>query len=146
MNYSGIIYRICACGGVFIILGIILLVFRIFDSKPNKREAIVMIAMFSVGIIYISLHLYILINPTVEQCNGRFVRMYRDSRVAPPLPFTFAYVIDSNSEELNQTFYLDTFSKSEIFYEVGMELDEEVEYRIYYEKFTNIILRIECIS
>ena len=64
--------------------------------------------------------------------HGKFKESYRDSRVAPPLPVTRAYVFDIG-EKTNKVVYLDAFTKNKYFQE-NMVIDDE--YTIYYEKRT----------
>lgn len=59
--------------------------------------------------------------------------------MAPPLPFTDEYVF-YNGEGKKQEYYLDVFSKKEIFPE-GFELNQE--YTIYFDEFTDVIVKVE---
>lgn len=77
-------------------------------------------------------------NPRVLSFEGKLTEQYRDSRVAPPLPTTCAYVFDMG-EEKKRTVYLDSFTRN--------KYDEEIvvgrEYTVYYEQRTKIILKLE---
>ena len=69
-------------------------------------------------------------NPLIISFTGKFKESYRDSRIAPPLPVTRAYVFDIG-EKTNKVVYLDAFTKNKYFQE-NMVIDDE--YTIYYEK------------
>lgn len=86
-------------------------------------------------VVYTSFHLYVRMNPRVLSFEGKLTEQYRDSRVAPPLPTTCAYVFDTG-EKKKRTVYLDSFTRN--------KYDEEIvvgrEYTVYYEQRTKIIL------
>ena len=77
-------------------------------------------------------------NPRVLSFEGKLTEQYRDSRVAPPLPTTRAYVFDTG-EKKKRTVYLDSFTRN--------KYDEEIvvgrEYTVCYEQRTKIILKLE---
>ena len=89
-------------------------------------------------VVYTSFHLYALMNLHVLSFEGELTRQYRDSRVAPPLPTTYAYVFDTG-EKKKRTVYLDSFTRN--------KYDEEIvvgrEYTVYYEQGTKVILKLE---
>ena len=73
---------------------------------------------------------------------GEFIETHRNSRVAPPLPFTDEYVF-WDGEGKRQVFYLDIFSKKEIF---PYEFVSDQKYTIYFDEFTNVIVNIETVE
>lgn len=140
-DLSGLKYRIIAVGGIIAALGILCLIFSAFWN-PQKRDikgVLISIVLLLTSVVYSSIYLYRISNPIVLSYSGYFCDERRDSRVAPPLPFTMAYTF-STTGKLDRTFYLDIFSKNTIF---PREFDEEILYYIYYEKSTHIILKIE---
>ena len=143
LNYEGIVYRIWAVGGVFVLLGIFGLVIAGIGRISFDKEC------FFMGILAILLGLYAgiehtvyLHSPKVESFQAELYRQYRDSSTAAPLPFTWKYMF---YDEIGQLYavYLDTFAKKKIFpedFQVG-----EV-YKVYYEDHSDIILGVEKVS
>ena len=140
MNYSGIIYRIWAVAGAIILLGIGCLLVSGIRTKSFSKQCFlagVLCVVYGLGtaVYYIAQ----LVSLDVASLHGVFYEEYRNSRVAPPLPFTMEYSFyDENND--SQVFYLDVLSKKEIIPE-GFE--EDKEYTIYYETSTNIIVGVE---
>ena len=143
MNYSGIIYRIWAVGGAMVLLGIACLLVSGIRTKSFSKECFlagVLGALYGLGtaVYYIAQ----LVSPDVVSFHGVFYEEYRNSRVAPPLPFTMEYSFyDENND--SRVFYLDVLSKKEIIPEGFLE---DNEYIIYYDTSTNIIVRVETKS
>ena len=143
-NTSGIVYRIFAVYGIIFILGIVCLLLSKFSKNtPKKTEFIIAVIMILFSLVNIGTHIYRAVHPSVLINEGCFIEEYRDSREAPPLPFTYKYVFTSSTSDKKQAFYLDTFSKKNICPD-GFLTEEG--YRIFYEKNTNIILKVEKIS
>ena len=140
MNYSGIIYRIWAVGGAMVLLGIACLLVSGIRTKSFSKQCFlagVLGALYGLGtaVYYIAQ----LVSPDVASFHGVFHEVYRNSRVAPPLPFTMEYSFyDENND--SRVFYLDVLSKKEIVPEGFLE---DKEYVIYYETSTNIIVGVE---
>lgn len=140
-NFSGLIYRIRWSYLPLLLLGIALVML----DRPWKRGlklsfwiGVSLILFETICIIAIVIRI---MNPVVDSYEGAFVREYRDSRVAPPLPFTDAYVFD-NGVEKKSTFYLDVFSKEKVF---DCELIDGGYYYVFYDRLTKVIVRIEPI-
>lgn len=143
LNYSGIVYRIWAVAGVIVLLGVAdLLVCGIRTKSFSKScfYAGVLAVLFGLGTA--AYYANCRLNPKVESVQGVFYEEYRNSRVAPPLPFTMEYTF-SNADGVLETFYLDVLSKKEIIPE-GFQKGEE--YLVSYEARSNIILGVEPIS
>ncbi len=140
MNYSGIIYRIWAVGGAIVLLGIGCLLVSGIRTKSFSKQCFlagVLCAVYGLGtaVYYVAQ----LVSPDVSSLRGVFHEEYRNSRVAPPLPFTMEYSFyDENND--SRVFYLDVISKKEIIPEGFLE---DKEYIIYYEASTNIIVGVE---
>ena len=90
------------------------------------------------GLVYVSRIFF----PDVSSYTGVFIETNRNSRVAPPLPVTYEYVF-WDGEGKRQVFYLDIFSKEEIF---PYEFASNQQYTIYFDEFTNVITRVEPIE
>ena len=140
MNYSGITYRIWAEGGVILLIGIgCLLVSGIRSKSFSKQCFLVGVLCVVYGLGTAGYYMAQWVSPDVSSFHGAFYEEYRNSRVAPPLPFTMEYSFyDENND--SHVFYLDVLSKKEIIPE-GFE--EDKEYTIYYETSTNIIVGVE---
>lgn len=140
-NLSGIEYRIFADGVVVLVFSIVLFVIGKFWKK-EKRDKHCIIAG-AVGLIYsigvICFYTFILYNPTIACYHGEFIRENRNSSESIPLPFTSEYCF-LDEENPDPVFFLDSFSKKEIYDE---EFIKGEEYRIYYETHRNIIVRVE---
>lgn len=143
-NYNGIVFRILAVGGIIFCIGLFLLILCLI-KKPSThlfKSILPSIAIIAFSLLYCGYMVYVLINPSIKLHTGYFSRQYRDPRVAPPLPVTFAYVF-SNGDSLKPTFYLDNFSKKSIY---SKNFDPNIMYKIYYEERTDIIIKVEEMS
>lgn len=148
-NVDGIIYRIFAVGGIIFLLfvGCFFIVkpwtIKSEKEKNKRRKKILEMITLTVGLIWavctICFYSYKSFNPKIESYTGAFVREYRDSTVAPPLPFTSAYVFDGYKGK-DRRFYIDSSSKKAIYPE---DFSEGKMYIIYYEKDTKIIVGVE---
>ena len=142
LNYDGIIYRIWAVGGIFVLLGITLLLMGRFWSKSHRDKKLLKAALIPLvaAVLSITFFLYKYVNPAVMQHEGCFVRTNRKSGA----PFQYEFVFTAkNPKDPNPIFYLDSFSKRKIF---PREFDKNVRYRIYYEETTKIILGVELLE
>ena len=83
-----------------------------------------------------------LLSLEVRSFQGVFFQSYRNSRVAPPLPFTWEYGFCS-SDGSKILLYLDTFTRKEIIPE-NFTLNEE--YIVYYEEDTKVIVGVEKVT
>lgn len=142
-NFSGVLYRIWGVCGVILILGVVGILFEKPWAKKVKIqnckvELIAIAFAICLGLIYASRIVF----PDVSSYTGEFIESHRNSRAAPPLPVTNQYVF-WNGEGKRKVFYLDIFSKREIFpYEfVGGQ-----KYTIYFDEFTNVITKVEAVE
>lgn len=138
-NFSGIFYRIWAVFGIILLIGIILILFEkpwapTFRLKAC-RFALLMVAIAICGSLFYASRV---VFPNVSSYTGTYVDYHRNSRVAPPLPFTYQY--EFSNEEKNTVFYLDVFSKKQIF---PGDLEEGKIYTIYYDEVTKVIVKVE---
>lgn len=140
MNYSGITYRIWAEAGVIVLIGIGCLLASGIRSKSFSKQCFwagVLGVVYGLGTA--AYYVAQLVSPDVSSLHGVFHEEYRNSRVAPPLPFTMEYSFcDENND--SRVFYLDVLSKKEI---IPEGFSENKEYIIYYETSTSIIVGVE---
>lgn len=139
--YDGILYRIWAVCGVMFLLGVICILiekpWRDTFRMRNCSIGILLLAcsIFS-GIVYISRIAY----PQVLYYEGEFVEENRNSRVAKPLPLTQEYIFSNENDEKNQAFYLDGISGKKI---LPTGFSRRQTYRVYYDKLTRVIVKVE---
>ena len=143
-NLHGIIYRIFAVGGAFLLGGILLLLSSRFGNtrKKKTKSSVFSIFIIILALIYILFYTYVYIKPNIMYHDGYFVSMHRTSRVAPPLPFT-SKLIFTDGEDPKHSYYIDSFSKKEI---IPSDISTEKQYRVYYESITKIIVAIQEIN
>lgn len=110
-------------------------------EKIKKKKKSIKGSFFLDGIL-IALGLYFCVffgynaaNPDVSVYEGYFSREYTRGGF-----MIKAYVFTNGEGKTNPTFYLDRFSKKEMYPD---EFAEGVRYRIYYEEDANIIMRVE---
>lgn len=140
LDYSGIFYRIWAVGGVIILLGLACLLLSGFRTKSFSKQCFyagLLCVIYGLGTA--GYYFKYLFSPEIDTFQGVLYEEYRNSRVAPPLPFTMEYSFSDMGGE-KQVFYLDLLSEKEI---IPDGLSMGTEYVIYYEVNTNIILRVE---
>lgn len=142
-NFSGIVYRIWGVCGIILLVGIIAILcakpwMPDFNISKVKIDLLFIVFAICLGSIYISRIVF----PDVSSYTGEFIETHRNSRVAPPLPFTDEYVF-WNGEGKRQVFYLDIFSKKEIF---PYEFVSSQKYTIYFDEFTNVITKVEAVK
>ena len=142
-NFSGVLYRIWGVCGVILILGVVCILFKKPWAKNVKIQdcklGLIAIALaICLGLIYASR----IVSPDVSSYTGEFIESHRNSRVAPPFPVTYEYVF-WNGEGKRQVFYLDIFSKKEIF---PYEFVSDQKYTIYFDEFTNVIIKVEAVE
>lgn len=137
-NFEGILYRVWGVGGFFVLLGIgCLLVSRINSVSVDKGCVLAGILCIIWGIASAVYYGFCYFFPQVESVQCTFVEEYRDSRVAPPLPFTMEYTFQS--EEGYTELYLDVLSKKNVLEE---NLILQKEYIVFYETRTEIIVGV----
>ena len=142
-NFSGVFYRVWGVCGIILFWGVVILLFKkpwakTFNIKKCKIALLFITVAVCMGLVYTSRIVY----PNVSSYTGEFVYSSTNNRVAPPLPLTKEYVF-KNGEEKLQTFYLDVLSKKEVYpyhFETGKK------YTIYFDNFTNIIVKIEFVE
>ena len=140
---DGLLYRVFCVGGIILIVSVILLLLSKFWDKRRLNRSDLRIAIFGIvlSLIYCGAYVYKIINPDILAYQGYFEEAYRDSRVAPPIPATYAYVFSNN--ESKKAFYLDSFSTKNI---IKQDFKKGDIYCVYYEKGSRIIVGIEYID
>lgn len=142
-NYSGLWFRIWGSCGIILLLPVISWLFHCpWKNKVRIRDMKTEIVVFVGAIVFALYFLSRIVFPDVASYTGTFQSSYRDSRSAPPLPVTYEYCF-WNGEGKKPTFYLDIYSKREIFPE---EFNKEQEYTIYYDKLTNVIVKVDVVE
>ena len=104
MILDGIRYRIFSTGCIVGIMGLFLAIVSVVHDKKYLAASFLSLAF---SLIYVTSYLYVLMNPLIISFTGKFKESYRDSRIAPPLPVTRAYVFDIG-EKTDKVVYLDT--------------------------------------
>ena len=142
-NFSGVLYRIWGVCGVVLILGVVCVLLekpwaKNFKIQNCKIGLILIVFAVCLGLVYASRIAF----PNVSSYTGEFLEAHRNSRVAPPLPVTNEYVF-WDSEGKKQIFYLDMFSKKEIF---PSEFISGQKYIIYFDEFTKVITKVEVVE
>ena len=138
-NFSGVYFRIWGVCAIIVLIGIIcILITKLWLGFNFKKCAFGMFAVLF-GLIMSLVYIKGVVCQDVCSYTGVFVQTTRNSRVAPPLPVTREYVF-YNGEGKKQEFYLDAFSKKEVFpydFKVGET------YTVYFEKFSSVIVKVE---
>ena len=139
-NFSGVLYRIWGVCGIVLLLGVGCILFekpwkKGFKILNCKLGLIIIAFAVCLGSVYASRIFF----PDVSSYTGEFVGTHRNSTVAPPLPVTNEYVF-WDGEGKRKVFYLDAFSKKEIF---PYEFESDRKYTVYFDKFTKVIVKVE---
>ena len=140
---DGLIFRIFASGGIFLLLGIIVL----FLEKPwkngwKKQNNWISIALIVIALIITTNSICGIIDVKsgdVSSCTGVFES--RGGVFKGPL-LTQKYVFRKNGETA-EVLYLDTISRKKI---IPFELEEGKTYTVYYEAKTSIIVKVEEVN
>ena len=143
-NFSGITYRIWAVGGWCLFIGLIGVLYILFElllhrKKPKIRTYIFVVICVAFGLGSAAFYYSRSVNPSISSYAGEFIDYHHDSRMTLR---TYQYTF-WNGDGLKQSYYLDISSKREIY---PYEFVEGREYLIYYENTTRIIVRVEEIS
>ncbi|MBQ1734665.1 MAG: hypothetical protein II038_07280 [Lachnospiraceae bacterium] len=139
MYSLGLWYRLVAVGLFMVFLGLlIMLISKIAkEGRYKKKGGILAVFLIMIGIIYSTYYYVTIKNPSPETKTIIFVEEYRDSRVAPPFPFTMAYVFFDGTNKI--TVYLDVISQKTIYPE---EFVAGTTYEIIFERNTNVIMKV----
>lgn len=142
-NFSGVFFRIWGVCGIVLALGVGCILLekpwaKSFRLQNCKLGLIMVVFAIALGAIYATRILF----PNVSSYTGEFVESNRNTRVAPPLPVTYEYVF-WNGEGNRQVYYLDVFSKRDLF---PCEFKNGGKYTIYFDEFTNVIVKVEIIE
>ena len=142
-----------AVGGFIVLLGVANLILSFWQYKREKKKKkgqklfkkllLPSIALTLFGACVFTHYGYKSINPIPLAYEGTFEWEQRNSRTAPPLPFTWEYIFSSESQESKPSFYLDSFSRQNI---LPQGFEEGRSYRVWYDKTTRVILKVEILS
>lgn len=136
-NFSSIVYRLVTESGLLtLVAGVNMLLNKPwkngFKLKKDWFEILSFLIAFIIGIEYIISMLF----PKITTFTGEFVTFHRGNRNS----FICLEYVFENDEEGKASFYLDSFSKKEIFpreFEVGKE------YTIFYDEYNDMIVKVE---
>lgn len=145
--YDGLYYQLISPGLIFLV-GFIWLFFvtrkREESSDKGEKKRITLHVISLLAILFVLFFIgktgYSIINPTVTTYTGQFDTYYRDSRSAPPLPFTYYYRFRDGKNA--QGYNIDQFSIKKIY-------PDEFEYGKWYTIYSvkgatsQIIVRVE---
>lgn len=136
-NLSGLYYQLKTNVLVFGTVGLLFLLCSRFGilEKRNVKELLIGVICCILCVCSIGYHVYVINNFTVSVHEGTFIEEHREN----PYLFRMEYCF-SNEEGLKPLFYLDIFSKKEIY---SAKFEKDVIYRIYYEEKTNVIVKVE---
>lgn len=159
-NLNGILYDALSAPFITIFCGIFLLFISLTDNKKTaknekdskkaskkereeKKERITnrVVGIFAIvfSLYYFGSRMYIYINPQITYHEGYYIDEYRYHGY-PPLTF---YYIFTDTKDSNAFFYLDVFTRKEIFNE---DFSTDTKYRIYYENTTDTIVKVEVVE
>ena len=109
-----------------------------FKLKKCRIDLVLIALAVCMSIVYMSR----IISPAVSSYTGEFVRTRRNSVGSVRFPFTFEYTFE-HEEGGRKTFYLDAFSKKEIF---PYDFEKTLKYTIYYDELTRVITKVEVVE
>ena len=146
--FDGLYYQLISPGLIFLLGAVFLFYITRNTGKSSneegekKRKILHVISVLAIVffLFVIGKVGYSIINPTVNTYTGQFDTSYRDSRSAPPLPFTYSYTFKDGKEA--QSFNIDQFSVKKIYPE---EFRKGKWYTVYSVKGASgqVIVRIE---
>lgn len=142
-DYSGIIHHCLSKIIHCLVYSIILIIFLFRKSKKEpetiKRNRTIMILTISIFALWVGFYGWKCFNPSIESHEGYFWKETapRNTGVFGNWRYSF-----TNHGDSKRVFYLDSFSKKKIFNE---DFDYNSRYRIYYDKHTKVIVRIEVL-
>ena len=137
-NLNGIAYRILISdGSIFVLALIVLILSRFWNVKKRDKKGIrIAVATFVLSLGLMAFHGYKLFCPQIAVHEGFFDKQQRESHIS----FTTTSYTFTNNGNPKPKFYMDTFSKREIFNE---DFQKGSRYRIYYEESMDIIVKVE---
>lgn len=136
-NLSGLYYVMKSNGVIFGLVGIIFFICSHFWDPKKKNMKDLKIGIIVV-ICFTGYYAYAIADLKISMHEGVFIEERREN----PFLFRKEYCF-SNEDGLKPVFCLDYFSKKEVYPE---EFEKGIRYRIYYEKRTNIIVRVDKVE
>lgn len=137
-NTNGLLYRVFILGIPLILLTVLslLIIFKVEKKKKKKTEVVFFLLGLVFAIGYSCFFAYKAYNPNIVFVDGYYLRFRQTSTV----PLSHDFVFDIDNEELHPSFHMDDFSRKKIY---PNEFSKKIKYRVYYEKNTKIIVKIE---
>ncbi len=150
MNLSGIWYRIYTEVPFWFLCGAIILIIDFFTIKKRRKtgkrigletniSCFIGIAAIIASSVILAHYIHTISSPDIKSIDCVFIEEYRDSTVAPPLPFTNGYIFREVGKSNSIVVYLDTFSAKNIITE---DLVEGKMYTVWYSTVDNIIVQL----
>lgn len=136
-NLSGLYYVMKSNGVIFGLVGIIFFICSHFWDPKKKNMKDLKIGIIVV-LCFTGYYAYAIADLKISMHEGVFIEERREN----PFLFRKEYCF-SNEDGLKPVFCLDYFSKKEVYPE---EFEKGIRYRIYYEKRTNIIVRVDKVE
>ena len=137
-NTYGLLYRVFIPGIPLILFFVLSLLIILKGKKKKKKKTEVVFFLFEIvfTIGYTCFFAYNAYKPNIDFVEGYYLRFRQTSVV----PFSHDFVFDIDNEELHPSFHMDNFSRKKIY---PNEFSKKIKYRVYYEKNTKIIVKIE---
>lgn len=139
-NLSGLYYVMKSNGVIFGLVGIVFFICSHFwnPQKKNMKDLKIGIIVVLCFLCFTGYYAYAIADLKISMHEGVFIEERREN----PFLFRKEYCF-SNEDGLKPVFCLDYFSKKEVYPE---EFEKGIRYRIYYEKRTNIIVRVDKVE
>ena len=141
-SFSGLVHEIWSISAYLIFLCIITIALTLGSKKTPKtkkrRTIIECIVIIALMLGFAAHRLYLIDRAQVDSYTGQFQYSQRESVGRPGLGTT--KFVFWNGEGKKQVYYLDWRSRKEI---IPFEPVEGMEYTVYFEETTNIIVAIE---
>ena len=136
-DLSGLYYQMKTNASVLGMVGLLFLICSRFwvREKRNVKELLIGILCCFLCICSLGYHFYVINDLKVSIHEGTYVEEHREN----PYLFRMEYCF-SNDGGLKPLFYLDVFSKKDIY---PNKFEKDVVYRIYYEEKTDVIVKVE---
>lgn len=139
-DLSGLYYKAIVDGLVFGLGGISFVIgSRFWNAEKKKiKELFIGLICCFICIISIGYNYYVINDLKISVHEGVFIRQNRES----PYLFREEYCF-SNEKGLNPIFYLDIFSKKDVYPE---DFEKDVRYTIHFEERTKVIVKVKKIE
>lgn len=137
-DFSGVYYQMLSDCIVYISAGVVFLLMSKFWKKTKRNNKMLVLGMVGAALTVVSIAYYshAINQAKVLMYEGYFSTEHRASKHIMKNEYVFL-----NEEGLDAVFYLDVLSKKKIY---PKEFSKQTQYRIFYEKETNYIVKVEA--